>query len=473
MADLAGPTNDEFAEVLFEVVGWYTLGIFIGVPSRDLDEIDKTYSKDEPMRRLIEMYKCIKKRGIPLSWKHVADSLIRMNYRALADQIYSNYILPSWDCLPSACEPQQLQELITVVDHSPLATETITVIYHDFVSISDRFAMLVADVFTSLESTADIKRMQHLMKYRYGLKPLPEEKVTFEAVFERLSNHFSVLNFHILIFLVKYFLPEKGDLIKKIEDYEAKVNQFKSTAKMRQLADLIKRNPTATGNHAILKLKVRSFWEEFTMEQFEKVVTDILGTIYNLVSHISVGKGCMCVTWTIPDVVGTKSIELQPLEFIRVIGVISLHIGDTVVYDIPGEGCEVLEAAMIQAVELKNTRAVERFLAVGCDPEVATYRGNNVTNIVNIKDSNSTTGTIGHFCVFGQDKNIEDICEASKKPEKKAAELEEKMYYREMYFKSVQENESLKHFLIKGFKSMFIVHLNNVLCLLQNKNCLR
>ena len=209
------------------------------------------------------------------------------------------------------------------------------------------------------------------------------------------------------------------------------------------------------------------------MKQFEKVITDVLGTIYDLVSHISVGKGCMCVTWIIPDVVGTKLIKPQPLEFIRVIGIISLHIGDTVVYDIPGEGCEVLEAAMLQAIELKNTRAVELFLAVGCDPEVATYKGNNVTNIVNIKDSNSTTGTIGHVCVFGHNTNIEDIREASKKPEEKAVELEEKMYYREMYFKRVQENESLKHFLIKGFKNMFIVHFNNVLCLLQNKNSLR
>ena len=243
MADLAGPTNDEFAAVLYEVVEWYTLGIFIGVLSRDLDEIDQTYSKKGTMRCLIEMYKCIKERGIPLSWKHVADSLIKMKHRALADQIYSDYIVPSLDCLPSAHEPRQLQELMTVVDHSPLATDTITVIYHDFVSISNRYAKLVADVFTSLESKADIKRMQYLIKYRCGLNPLPEEKVTFEAVFDRLSDHFSILNFDIVIFLVKDFLPEKSDLIKKIEDYEAEVNRFKSSAKMRQLADLIKKKP--------------------------------------------------------------------------------------------------------------------------------------------------------------------------------------------------------------------------------------
>ena len=168
------------------------------------------------------------------------------------------------------------------------------------------------------------------------------------------------------------------------------------------------------------------------MAQFETVINEILDTLYHQLSHITVGKGCICVSWAIPDHINaSKLVPELPLEFVQIIGVISLHIGDTAIYDIGGEGCETIESAMLQAIELKNTQAIELLLAVGCSPEVATYHEDNaVTNIVNIykKSSDSSgSGGVDHVCILGHSEHVEAIVDPSIEPQCSSCRSNEKM----------------------------------------------
>ena len=136
--------------------------------------------------------------------------------------------------------------------------------------------------------------------------------------------------------------------------------------------------------------------------QFEKLMKQLLPTFYDLSSNISVGKGCICISWAIPDTDHTaKLVPELPTDLIQIIGVISLHIGDKPIYIGTGGGCKTIEAAMLQAIELKNIRAIELLIAVGCNPDVATYNEDNaVVNIVNIRER--STGKSGsrmdHTC---------------------------------------------------------------------------
>ena len=82
---------------------------------------------------------------------------------------------------------------------------------------------------------------------------------------------------------------------------------------------------------------------------------------------MTVEEGCICIRWVIPDIDTSNLISPQPLDFLKIIGVVYLHIGDEVVYSFLKDGCDTLEAAMLQAVELKNTQAIELLQAVGSD----------------------------------------------------------------------------------------------------------
>ena len=133
------------------------------------------------------------------------------------------------------------------------------------------------------------------------------------------------------------------------------------------------------------------------MNEFEIMITKILGTrLYTKLYHITVDTGCICVSWIIPPSVNYTKLLIPKLslEFLQIIGVIYLHIGDDVIYNVGEEGCQTLEAAMLRAIELKNTRAIELLLAVGCSPEVASYNGDHaITNVVNIKERSVDDGS--------------------------------------------------------------------------------
>ena len=195
--------------------------------------------------------------------------------------------------------------------------------------------------------------MQDLIEDQCGIEPLPDAKATIDVVLKRIRPHYSILNLNVLIFLVENLLGSNEMLQKCMADYMQIVDQFKSSARMIELVDLIKTKQTTTTKHKIMKLKVQEFWSQFTMDQFEKVMNEILETLYKLASQISVGKGCICVSWIIPSIDTTKLITLHPMEFLNTIGMISLHVGDV-------------------SVRLKNRRAIELLLSVGADPQLLT-----------------------------------------------------------------------------------------------------
>ena len=100
MSDNTTPSVAQFVKALHNEPDWYTLGVFMAVPTTELDRIARNYSKDSIRRCLIEVYKFIKSKSLPLSWQLIAESLKDMDNNALAKQIESDYILPSLEASP-------------------------------------------------------------------------------------------------------------------------------------------------------------------------------------------------------------------------------------------------------------------------------------------------------------------------------------------------------------------------------------
>ena len=94
------PSTSQFVKALYNEPNWYMLGVFMDVPTTELDKIDRNYGKDNHMRCLTEVYKFIQTKSLPLSWQLISESLRSMNNNALAEQIESDYILPSLESSP-------------------------------------------------------------------------------------------------------------------------------------------------------------------------------------------------------------------------------------------------------------------------------------------------------------------------------------------------------------------------------------
>ena len=449
VSDSSSPSVDEFAEVLLQELEWYDLGVFLKVPKHELQEIVQNFAPHGNRRCLIELYGCLEKKGKPLSWEIIATALRRMGNNRLADDIHSNHILPSIRHKsnkevsteqPVAMDRSSGDSHVRPAPDHTIEDKRVEEVGGEFQSLTERFVTLSSKIRRSLKtytsSTIDsIEELQHLIEGLCGIPPLPQDQATFEAVFNGLKQHYSILNFRPLIVIAKNLLSNEKNLQKELAKLTVSVERFKKSAKMVELVSLIQDTqiaPASDGQKKV-KLKVREFWEKFTMSQFEIIMNEILDTLYPKLSHITVGKGCICVSWAIPDdhINATKLVPELPLEFVQIIGVISLHIGDTAIYNIGGEGCETIEAAMLQSIELKNTRAIELLLAVGCSPEVAAYHEDNaVTNIVNIYEKlcdGSGSGGVDHVCILGHNEHVEAIFDPSMEPQCSSCRSKEKI----------------------------------------------
>ena len=389
------PTIADFTKTLSEETRWYTFGIFMGVPPNQLDEIGSSYKAEGVMRCLIEIYKCIEQRGLPMSWELIAESLSYMENYSLAKRIQSDYNLPPFQS--SAMSGQTSSSFMKSAssasshdvrrrhsshdDRSVDRVEITAEVADEFKSLSQKFSVLAAEVKSAFkQANVDVERMQDLIVEEYGpLKSLPPRVTKIEDVWENVQQNYSILNFEILAFLTRALLGDQNPRLQTlIEDYSREVDQFKLSAEMSDLAELIKAKQITGSKNKVVKLKLREFWSDFTIKKFEIVMKETLKTLYRVASQISVEKGCICVSWVIPNIDTAKLLSREPLnpELLRTIGVLSLHIGDEPVCILPEYGCDTLEAAMIQAVELKNIRAIVLLEAMGCDLELVTkYQG--------------------------------------------------------------------------------------------------
>ena len=124
-------------------------------------------------------------------------------------------------------------------------------------------------------------------------------------------------------------------------------------------------------------LKLREFWSKPALKKFEIAIREIFKTLYNFASHLTVEKGCICLSWIVPctNVKNLFVTDPEDKMFLRVIGVISICIGNRTLYSTQEDGCEVIEAALLQAKELNCTRAMKVLKILGHDPLVVLITG--------------------------------------------------------------------------------------------------
>ena len=427
---MATPSIDTFAKVLSKQPDWYSLGVFLGVPSSELDTIGENYSKISVTRCLIEVYKCLERLGKAPSWDFIANNLREMGNHALAEHIDSTYIHPSLEP-PSESSSSNSEQSgagiqIDSVDQTGRAPEVMVPpeVSKQYISLSRRLTKLCLCFKKALKaSNEDIEDVQHVIKRHWDIEPYVGSEATWENVFHRLDEECCMFDDpHVLSVIIDTFLPDNQVLSRQIREFEKSVDIFKSSAKMDHLVDLLTKKKCERSNSKIIRLKVQERWSRCRLKNFETAMKMLLGSLYRHLSYLSIEKGCYCISWIIPaNIAAFKLLPKHSKELFKIIGVISLQIGEEMVYDSTGEvpGCEVLEAAMLQAIELKNTPAIELLLAVGCSPEVATYNGDHVvTNVVNIRErsvDDGSGGDVDHLCVSSHNEHTEAIIDPSRK----------------------------------------------------------
>ena len=369
------PTIDQFAEELVKEPRWYDLGIFLCVPTYELDVIARDYQGTQ--RRLIELFKYFQSHGKVVSWNDIVDALTKMQHKDLADQLRQKYIVQTVPLSPHPSEKQDCDEAGN--DSQGMDTGSVSEVYNnklyidkkiskEFDQVITAFAKLVLEIKRALQSkTISIREIQVVLQEVYEIEPLSTEEATLDRVFARMRQHYCFLNYRVLAHLVDVFLGNEKPLKQLLVDYTNKLEKFKKSVKVKHLMKLIKEKRDLCGNHKIVQLKTRDFWGNVLLNKFERLAKLIFENLYDCAAQIRIEDGCICVSWVIPDINTSVSVTVSP-NLLKVVGVISLKIDDKVLYEGPNEGCRILESAFLQAVEVGNVRAIELLLAVSTYP---------------------------------------------------------------------------------------------------------
>ena len=429
------PTIDQFTEELVKEPNWYNLGVFLGVPTYELDVIARDYHLEGTQRRLIELFKYFQSHGKVVSWNDIVDALTRMQHKDLADQLHQKYIqtTASSHLSPTRSEKQDCEEARN--DSQVMDTGSVSEVHDnklyidkkiskDFDEVITAFANLVLETKRALQrNTISIPEIQVVLQEIYEIEPLSTEEATLDKVFSRMRQHYCFLNYRVLAYLIDMFLSNEKPLQQLLVDYTNKLEKFKESVVVKDLMKLIKEKRDSCSNHKIVQLKVHDFWGKVILKKFERLAQFIFDNLYDCAAQIRIEDGCICVSWIIPDIDASELVTVSP-DLLKVVGVISLKIDDKVLYDEPHEGCHILESAFLQAVEVENVRAVELLLAVGCDSNMYTPTGEvAITSALKLRNSEGLY--LLHFaCINGHTDVVHTLLKAGSSPEVTTNHLE-------------------------------------------------
>ena len=91
--DKSIPTLQRLLEELKDVDNWFVLGIFLGIPVKQLQKIESSYRQGEVERCKIDMLQYWLDNNVTPSWKDVVRALEQTNQLVLAETVKHKYLL--------------------------------------------------------------------------------------------------------------------------------------------------------------------------------------------------------------------------------------------------------------------------------------------------------------------------------------------------------------------------------------------
>ena len=379
-----------FLEETADVTDWYMLGLYMGVPPKDLTYIEKQSSGQGSARCRAELFGVWMKRTPNASWELIAAALVKLGETVLAEKVRTRYaaLVPSKSSASSTVRVVLDESL--VVDLSTLERE---------------FAFLVTNLKMTLKGTkVSLKELESFLDIRLDLDGELSQVASIDDLLQQIRPHFCLFNIVILKDIIEKFIG--NPLKQQLEKYESQLKKFIETATLFLLKGVEFLSQSSSVDMPKVIFKLTGFWPNVTIKRFQRFVDHVFEANSSVLTHIQVKQGCICVTWyarksAIPSLVAQAQ---EKVRFMRHVGVLSLFIGDTVILE-QEESETDLSSALIQAITAECTEAVEFLLFLGADPNCTTT---NETTPLILACGNNSISIAKLLLRAGVDVNTQD-----------------------------------------------------------------
>ena len=362
----------DLLKVTNKVTDWYALGVFLKMPSEELQDIERRLSGEGIRRCKIELFTCWMKRYPNASWTEIALALEDCDEKAIADQVRQCHLSPS---LPAAAN----SPTSSVNDHqlpttAPVRLEKDKV--EKFMELERVYAQLTLDIKTSL----DKKHVPLLKLGRYLIDLLEEDNkllqaTTIDDLFQLISPYYCFLNTAVLKAIVLKFIGKP--LKHQLEEYEHQLEQFKESTSMSLLQEIGPQCSPSVGAPQVT-IKLTRCWQPVTIKRFQRLVEQIFEENFTSLANITVRTGCICVTWfarksAIPSLIVQAQ---EKTEFMQLVGVLRVSVAGIDILEQEEEEDTFLSSALVSASSADCVDAVDMLLSIlEADPNSSDSNG--------------------------------------------------------------------------------------------------
>ena len=279
---------------------------------------------------------------------------------------------PSWEIIILALrrsgDNELAQQISDTLQHDVTVQEDIaqelSKLHSTFSSLSFRFKKAIKVLVQSGEVTlADLVLRTQDECY---LDELTHVK-TIDCFIQIISPHYHFLNCHLLLVLVDEFL-NPSELLDKLQTHVDKIKVFRNNTKIKYLYQTLTPFTTKSPQEVPITIRVQNTWEEHDL----KLVETLLKTLFRLKDEdipklFRVIPGSLTIILLVPQHISLSLIEHKhKIQFMRLIGIINLLIGNTYILQDEENDNYTFEQALIEATEAGNYEAVQFLLQQVC-----------------------------------------------------------------------------------------------------------
>ena len=362
-------TAKEFVEELYEVQSWYELGVYLGAPVLELNQIKNM--KESVRTNLVELFEVMNRQAIPLTWGKIASALKNLKNHQLASQIrerhmtavestnsdnppmqaaeqylpcsvhssnlHQGHIAQSMTPMQSSFEPIPFNIPSSSSSQDPTDGESLPkylYLDHEYVKNVQTALFLLSTLQTNIidelvhkgidASKLKMTATSYFKDFESSMET-NEMKYVFDEAHSRCSHEEYV---QFLTNIIITYLNDNKSIKTDLKVYQ---QYCESLIWEQSLGDIVNKIPQHTGPRAVC-LKLPPLYQNIPVWKFDAFNREIFKKTYPDLRNIRVTEGCVCVSWIVTDIKEVIEDIHKSRNLLASAKVISVSVGEKVIF---------------------------------------------------------------------------------------------------------------------------------------------
>ena len=378
------PTVKELDPELKGLVRWKSFAIQLPtIELSDVVEIEQNHRGNIVDQRLA-VYGTWLGKCVSASWLDVITALETIDETVLAEHLKVKHglalphrsinpgdAIPQTPLLPNSSSPDSYRDILVPSEAK---------VVKDLEWLSKCFGDLAADFRKEIDR---LVRKDEMILRDIAIRIEEEDSYTIEGLtavtttdelFQLIHPHYNFLDIDLLETIAEYLKCE--NFTTKIKEHNESVEIFKSTTPVESLRNSIipyVSMPNSSNPRSIVIIKLQKPWRKRSIKLVERLTESLFPDNSRTFEWFRVMIGSVYVMFLVPEE-KTESLvatSRQKLQFMRLMGVISLQIGSTRVLNEDENKSFSFNSALLEASQLGNNEAIQFLVDLGDGNNIA------------------------------------------------------------------------------------------------------